>query len=79
MGKIGQSARLKADEAAPYVTLGIVKVGDGYELRKVTISGLEVLHMKVLKKETERAAIMMELNIALINYNINFNQNESGE
>lgn len=74
MAKIGQSTRLKQDEAKPYVTLGIAKVEDGYELRKITVSGLEVQHVKVLQKETERAAIMMAMNIALIQYNIDFNE-----
>ena len=76
MSKIGQSVRLKQSEDKPYVTLGIAKVSDGYELRKITISGLEVVHVKVLKKETERASIMQEMNIALIQYNVNFNEGE---
>jgi hypothetical protein len=77
MSKIGQSVRLKQSEDKPYVTLGIAKVDGGYELRKITVSGLEVQHVKVLKKETERASIMQEMQMALIHYTISFNEGES--
>jgi NAD(P)H-nitrite reductase large subunit len=79
MAKIGQNARLKQVEAAPYATLGIVKTEDGYELRKVTVSGMDVKSVKVLGKAKERAEIMMALQMALSQYTINFNQKESGE
>lgn len=78
MAKIGQNARLKQDEAAPYSTLGIVKVADGYELRKVLVSGTEVKSVKTLQKADNRAEIMQAMQMALIQYTINFNEKESG-
>ena len=76
MGKIGQNVRLKADETAPYVTLGIAKVSDGFELRKVTISGTEVQNVKTLFKTENRAEVMVQMQLELSQYTINFNQKE---
>jgi hypothetical protein len=78
MAKIGQNARLKIDEVAPYSTLGIVKVADGYELRKVLVSGTEVKSVKTIQKADNRAEIMQAMQMALIQYTINFNEKESG-
>ena len=74
MGKIGQNVRMKAEEAEAYSTLGIAKVSDGYELRRVTVSGLEVQNIKTLFKAKERAEIMMQMQLELSQYTIDFNQ-----
>jgi hypothetical protein len=79
MSKIGQSARMKQSELAPYVTLGIARVEDGYELRKITLSGTEVKHVKVLNKEKDRAGIMVMMQVALSQYIINFNESQKGD
>ena len=67
---------MKLDEAAPYATLGICKVSDGYELRRVVISGMEVKSVKVLHKAESRAEIMQQTQIELSQYTIDFNQGE---
>jgi hypothetical protein len=77
--KIGRSTILKQSEAGPYVTIGIAKVEGGYELRKLTMSGTDVKHIKVLHKSDNRAEIMMELQIALSQYSINFNESNKGD
>ena len=76
--KIGQNTRLKQVEAKPYVTLGIAKVEDGYELRRLTVSGTEVQNVKTVLKCVERAEVMMALQTELSRYTIEFNSKEMG-
>jgi hypothetical protein len=79
MSKVGQSIRLKQSETKPYVTLGIATTDEGYELRRVTVSGLEVQAFKVLLKSKERAEVMQQLQLELSAYIINFNRGETKE
>jgi len=76
--KIGRNIRTQQSDLLPLVTLGIAKVEGGYELRKVTLNGTEVQHVKVLSKASDRAEIMQALQMALIQYTINFNEKQMG-
>ena len=78
MSRIGMATKLKQNDKGPYVTLGIAKTTEGYEIRKITLRGLEIEATKVLHKCDDRAEAMQQMQIALSHYIVNFNNREMG-
>ena len=77
--KIGLSTRLKQLDKKPYYTLGIVPTKEGYELRRIKMDGGDVENIVTIHKCTDRAEIMLTLQMELSRYSINFNAKEQGE
>lgn len=74
MSKIGQTVKMKQKDKGPYYVLGLAETVDGYEVRRLKMSGDEVESVQVLLKAKYKAEVMMRLQTEVSSYIIEFNQ-----
>lgn len=78
MSKIGRSVTLKQKDVGPYYVIGIAVTDEGFEIRKIKMSGDEVESFTVVSRTDLKPEAMQRLQMEVQSYIINFNQTQLG-